>query len=144
MIKYRLKCGAEHEFDAWFRDSADFDRQAQGELLSCPHCGSAHVSKSMMAPRLARGTPPDGAGTDCASGSDNADQLAAVMRSLGKAARQSAEYVGPRFAEEARLMEAEEAKTRAIYGEATPQEVRSLIDDGIEVLPLPPLPEDMN
>ena len=148
MIKYRLCCRDGHEFDAWFRNSDEFDRLLDTSGLVCTWCGVAEVGKAVMAPRLARSSEPacqmapreTSAGV-CANGPD---EIRRINRDLHAAVAQSAEYVGRRFAEEAREIHYAEAENRAIFGEATREEAQSLIDEGIPVLPLPPLPESGN
>jgi hypothetical protein len=161
MIKYRLACDKDHSFDAWFANSDAYDKQRKRGLVVCPTCDSKKVSKSLMAPAVgvrqnkksaataARATPApqpdlaDGLPVSSALG-DKQRALLALMREVRKEVAKNAEYVGPRFAEEARKIHHEEAPERGIYGTATPEEAKALIDDGIEAYPLPTLPEDKN
>ncbi|MGQ0672406.1 MAG: DUF1178 family protein [Hyphomicrobium sp.] len=134
MIRYRLACRAGHDFEGWFQSSAAFDEQAAAGRVSCPVCGSADVGKAIMAPGLAsgvRGVP----------GTARSEALA-LMRRLRDEVRAEAEYVGQRFAEEARRVHRETAPPRAIYGEATVENAKSLLEEGIPVYPLSRLPED--
>jgi hypothetical protein len=145
MIRYRLVCTGAHEFEAWFRDSGSYDAQAADRAIACPVCGSHEISKAPMAPRVgARG---------CRGGAELAPHVAAarhrqhmveLMRTVRRELESRSEYVGPRFAEEARKIHFEEAAPRTIHGEATRAEVESLDEDGIEVMALPPLPEDLD
>lgn len=154
MIRYRLACACGHEFDAWFRSGSAYDEIAARHALQCPACGAASVGKAMMAPRIvASAWAGAGKGT-AAAGNEGpdpeppttlataTDELVAAARRLRQAVVDKADYVGPRFADEARRIDAGDAPDRQIYGEATTSEAKALIDDGIAVLPLPRLPEE--
>jgi hypothetical protein len=144
MIKYRLACNEGHEFEGWFQSGAAFDAQSDQKLISCPHCGSAVVSKAIMAPSVAhQGSRDTELSSDTPPGEATLDTHE-LMRKLRQAVEARAEYVGPRFAEEARKIHFEESPARGIYGEASPDEARSLHEDGIPILPLPRLREDLN
>ncbi|NHK27453.1 DUF1178 family protein [Parvularcula flava] len=137
MIKYQLKCDQAHEFEGWFSNSADYDAQAEKELLECPHCGSSEVSKALMAPAIARSG-------SLSSSAKNDERIEAFKRDYMQAAKRARDYVeknfdnvGKRFPEEARRIHYGETKERGIYGEATQQEVSDLIDEGVEIAPLP-------
>ena len=137
MIRFALRCEARgHEFDGWFRSGDDFDAQAGRGLVACPVCGASDVGKGLMRPAVAASRPE----TAPADGARMAHALARIARE----ARANADYVGPKFAEEARRIHYGEAGERRIYGEASPVEVKGLLDEGIAALPLPPLPEDQN
>jgi hypothetical protein len=136
MIKYRLICSSDHEFEGWFRDSADYDHQAGQGLLDCPSCGSGEVRKAVMAPAVAR--------TDGARASGRAQRLAAIQEDMARAVARAREYVeknfdyvGDKFPEEARKIHYGEKEERAIYGEASGKDVKELVDEGIEIAPLP-------
>ncbi len=161
MIRYRLECSSGHGFEAWFASSDAYDRQEADGLLECPRCGTHEVRKAMMAPNVAKGRKgrPDNAQPAQASQSEQATeattvahgpeavmlrQAQAMLRAIRDKVKSEAEYVGPRFADEARRIHFEEAPNRGIYGEATREEVTSLAEDGIDVTPLPPLPEDLS
>jgi hypothetical protein len=159
MIRYALACDQGHEFESWFRDSASFDEQMSRGLVTCAYCGSPRVEKQIMAPNVARMGRPAApqeaeaqAGTAPVPASPPAVALLGererAFRELLKAVRkhvmENAEHVGPRFAEEARRMHEGLTEFRNIYGQATPDEVRALADEGIEALPLPWLPDDRN
>ena len=160
MIRYRLQCNKSHEFEAWFGSSAAYDRQAKRGLVECPDCGSTKVSKTLMAPGVAtrsrKGADPAERGPPAAAEppvpvtAETAAQMAAqrqllaLMRQVRQEVESKAEYVGPRFAEEARKIHEKEAKPRGIWGEATIEQARELHEDGIDCLPLPRLPEDSN
>ena len=132
MIKYQLTCDTDHEFEGWFRDSADYDAQSEDGLIECPTCGSEDVRKAMMAPAIARRT------------GSRSERVASLKNDLVKAAERARDYVeknfdyvGERFPEEARRIHYGETKERGIYGEATGKEVKELADEGVRVGPLP-------
>ena len=134
MIAYALRCHKGHEFDGWFRDSAAFDKQSRAGHLSCPSCNSMRIDKAIMAPAV--------------SGTKKRAEAAAQMRQfatgLRKYVQENADYVGPKFAEEARKIHYGETAERHIYGEASPEEARELIEEGVDVAPLPPDLESAN
>ena len=156
MIRYQLRCERRHEFEAWFPSSAAYDRQAKRGQIDCPKCGSDKVQKAVMAPSIAKGgkrkrveKAPDQAPTQAQAASETHrvaahGDLAAAMRKLRAEIEAKSEYVGPRFSEEARKIHYEEVPARGIHGEATSEEARALIEEGIEFFPLPVLPEDQN
>lgn len=149
MIRYDLICKDGHRFDGWFRDSAAYDAQAAAGLVTCAVCGSDKVEKQLMTPGLPaksnRKVQVPATETMIAPGSDpRAKAVMDMMREVRRTVEANAEYVGPRFADEARKIHYKEAEARGIYGEATREDAESLIDEGIEVHPLPRLPEDGN
>src|SRR5262245_22864827 len=165
MIRYRLKCEKRHEFEAWFSDSAAFDRQAKRGQVSCPRCGTTRVEKALMKPSIAKGgrrkrvekspepAPPQSAPAPPQSAPQAQPEthrlaahgeLAVAMRKLRTEIEAKSEYVGPRFPDEARKIHYEEAPARGIHGEATAEEAKALSEEGIEFFPLPILPEDHN
>ena len=146
MIRYDLKCEAGHGFDGWFSGSAAFDEQAGRGLVACPTCGSTRVEKALMTPAVPVRTNRRSAAAKVFTPAPDprAAELLALMRKLREHVESTADYVGDRFAEEARRIHYEEVEARGIYGEATAEEARDLIDEGIEVAPLPRLPEDGN
>ena len=137
MIRYTLICDRDHEFDGWFASSDGFDAQvAAGEVL-CPHCGTDLGTKGLRAPNIAKGranaieTPPQAA---------LAQKMSMMMLALKKHVEDNCDYVGDAFAEEARRIHYGETEHRDIYGEATLDEARELIEEGVEVAPLPVVP----
>lgn len=153
MIRYDLVCAKGHEFDGWFSNSDAFDKQAQEGLVTCVHCGSTKVQKQLMAPgipakgnrKTERREKPQAPPQMLASTFDPGQQkLIQVMREMRKIVQENAEYVGNKFADEARKIHYEESEKRGIYGETTPDDARSLIEEGIDIHPLPILPEDGN
>ena len=147
MIRYDLICDKGHSFDGWFRDSATYDKQAKRRLVLCPVCDSHKVSKQLMAPGIpAKSNTKPGSRRACSHGPADPRQqmLMKMMRELRKQVEQNADYVGDQFAEEARRIHYNEAEKRGIYGEATREDAEALVEEGIEVQPLPVLPEEGN
>jgi hypothetical protein len=147
MIHYDLICEKGHPFDGWFRDSAAYDEQAAKGLVTCTSCGSPKVEKQLMAPGIPvkANRKAEPASTMVSGPVD--PRLAMMMqmvREMRKHVEENAEYVGDRFAEEARKIHYEETEHRGIYGEASPDDAKALIEEGIAVHPLPRLPEDGN
>jgi len=170
MIKYALRCEHGHEFESWFKNSAAYDNQKKRGLVACPGCGSAKVEKAIMAPRLARKesaevarrpeapvpsppalspvpasmpSPPPGKGA-VALMSPPERELRKKLKELRDHITKNADYVGPRFPEQARKIHYGEIEHRSIYGEASPEEAKELHDEGIEFHPLPILPDEFN
>ncbi|MCP5411017.1 MAG: DUF1178 family protein [Alphaproteobacteria bacterium] len=137
MIAYNLRCHKGHEFEAWFRSSSAFDEQVTAGHVTCPSCNSVRVEKAIMAPAVA-GTKKS------RKPAAEARQMRQFMTGLRKYVEQNADYVGPQFAEEARKIHYGETPDRHIYGEATPEEARELIEEGVDVAPLPPDPDSAN
>ncbi len=132
MIVYSLSCNKGHAFEGWFRDSAAFDEQSSGGKLACPMCDSRKVEKAIMAPSV-RGTK-----AEAKSAPADLRKMTQFMTGLRKYVNENAEYVGPRFAEEARKIHYGETDDRHIYGEATLKEAKELTEEGVDVAPLPP------
>lgn len=123
MIVFDLQCeDSGDRFEAWFRSGADYDDQRERGLVQCPVCQSSRVTKAPMAPLVPR------KGNAC-----NLAQLAAIQAEILK----GSDWVGDRFAEEARAMHLGEIDPRPVHGNATAAEAKSLIDEGIPVAPLP-------
>lgn len=141
MIQYSLSCENEHKFEAWFKNAAAYDAQASQGVLECPICGSEDVAKTLMAPAVGKKSNQKVA---LSAGHPEQKALRDAMNKLRNKVVSEAEYVGDRFAEEARKIHSEEVDSRGIYGEATSDEVNSLVEDGIDFLPLPNAPEDHN
>jgi hypothetical protein len=141
MISYSLHCAEGHDFEAWFRNAADYDGQAARGLVTCPSCGSGKVGKALMAPALSTSKRKEKLAL--AAGAKQVEMLA-QLHELARKVRSSAENVGDKFAEEARKIHFGETEVRGIYGEATLEEAKSLAEDGVGFLPLPALPEEQN
>lgn len=147
MIRYDLICDQGHAFDGWFRDSAAYDSQAAQSLVTCSVCGSVKVEKQLMAPGIPVKSNRKADATQKMAAGPVDPRLALMMqmvRDMRRQVEENAEYVGDRFAEEARKIHYEETEKRGIYGEATAEDANALIEEGIEVHPLPRLPEDGN
>jgi hypothetical protein len=149
MIRYDLICADGHEFDGWFSNSTAFDEQSRKGLVACVHCGSTKVEKQLMAPGIpAKGNRKSEAPASKPMLATTVDprrqKLVQMMRELRKAVEENSEYVGDKFAEEARKIHYEETEKRGIYGETSAQDAEALIEEGIEIHPLPVLPEDGN
>jgi hypothetical protein len=149
MIRFTLRCQHAHEFEAWFRNGDTYDRQAKRGEVRCPECGSVKVAKAIMAPAIARGgrrapaaeAPPAEPAAQPVPGAPAAPEpaemhVAGKMREalaeMRRFIEKNAEYVGPRFADEARKMHTGESNERSIYGEASDEEAEDLTDEGIE------------
>ncbi|WP_375452619.1 DUF1178 family protein [uncultured Devosia sp.] len=141
MIQYTLECANAHRFDAWFKNAAAFDAQQARGVVSCATCGSAQVSKALMAPAVARSGSEK---MSLSAGHPDAAKLREMLRAYRQKVTSEADYVGDKFAEEARKIHFEEVEARGIYGEATRDEVIALAEEGVEFAPLPDLPEEHN
>ena len=142
MIRYSLICDNAHDFEGWFSESADFDRQVDTGFLTCPVCNSASVSKSLMAPSVSTARKKE---QKQAVAMDLAQkQVMAKLREAVASIKANAEDVGEKFPEEARKIHYGEADARGTIGQASPEEARPLVEEGIEIAPLPVLPEDAN
>ncbi|WP_271897346.1 DUF1178 family protein [Candidatus Phyllobacterium onerii] len=137
MIHFSLHCDDDHEFEGWFRSNDDFDAQVEKQLVSCPVCGSDKVGKALMAPSVATGRQKEKIAIAMS-------KMASELREMAKKVRENSDYVGSDFAEQARKIHFGEAEQRGIYGEATRDEVEALVDDGVDVMPLPVFPDDHN
>ncbi|MEA2980245.1 MAG: hypothetical protein QOF09_2068 [Alphaproteobacteria bacterium] len=159
MIRYSLICEKKHDFEIWFKNSADYDGQAKRGLVTCPVCGSPKVEKALMAPSLGRGArkgisapadvapPPEAPAqnkTPVAMVSPQEREFRAKLKELRDHLTKNAENVGGKFPEEARKMHYGEKEHRSIYGEASPQEAKDLLEEGVELHPLPVLPDERN
>jgi hypothetical protein len=151
MIKYTLVCEQRHEFESWFASSAAYDKQEKRGLVSCPACGSGKVEKAIMAPRLAgtrkgkkRAAAETSAPAPVAMLSPQEQELRSKLKELREHITKNADYVGQKFPEEARKMHYGEIEHRSIYGEASPMEARELIEEGIEIHPLPIIADERN
>ncbi|WP_346296291.1 DUF1178 family protein [Rhodopseudomonas sp. P1] len=164
MIRYSLRCDKGHVFESWFQSSSAYETQVRRKLVSCPQCDSVKVEKAIMAPQIVgkkgRGRAPgpaaaEPAATNLPAETTSADaptpllmaqerELRAKLKELRDHIVKTADNVGERFPEQARAMHYGDIEHRPIYGEASPAEAKALIDEGIEVAPLPVLPDDRN
>lgn len=138
VIVYSLRCADSHLFEAWFKDSGAFDDQAREGKLTCPICLTHKVEKAPMAPAL-KGSVAEKKPTP-----EEMRKVRQFMSGLRKYVQDNAEYVGRRFPEEARKIHYGETDERHIYGEASLEEAKELIEEGVDVAPLPPDPEGAN
>ncbi len=139
MIRYALQCDLEHGFEAWFSSSSDYDDQAARGLVECPVCGSRAVSKQIMAPAVA-GTKRTA--VDAEAAGRMRKMMMQAVREVRSHVEANFDYVGDAFAREARAIHEGRSEKREIYGEATPEEVRALHEDGVPCAPLPSLPPE--
>lgn len=138
MIVYNLRCERDHQFEGWFRDSAAFDMQAADGKLVCPVCETRKVEKAPMAPAVS------GTKKREVNSPEEMKRMRQFMTGLRKYVQDNAEYVGTNFPEEARKIHYGETEERHIYGEATVKEAKELIEEGVDVAPLPPDVDDAN
>lgn len=169
MIRYSLKCRKDHAFESWFASSDAFDILVAKKQIVCPKCGSRSVTKTLMAPRVVKSESKSASKRAAKAAAARAvaaqapevpapaapaaedvqrvvanKELVAAIRKLRTELQAKSEYVGRRFPEEARKIHHEEVPARGIYGEATAEEAKALMEEGIDFLPLPALPEDHN
>jgi hypothetical protein len=130
VIRYDLRCENGDAFEAWFGSIADYDKQAAAGMVECPHCGSKHVEKAPMAPAVVTGRSKE-------ARSERAVAMAMAAK-VREHIKDNFDYVGDKFADEARKMHAGKSDECAIWGEATPEEARELAEEGIPASPLPP------
>ena len=147
MIKYALGCAGGHRFDSWFPDSAAYDKQRKRGLIACPECGSIEIEKALMAPAVVGGRDaarPTEAGSIGMMRDDRRRRLKEIVTELRREIEANTEDVGPRFPEVARAIHEGEEPERAIRGQATLAEAKALIEDGVGVLPMPILADELN
>lgn len=135
MIRYALICEHEHTFEGWFGSSGDFDDQQSRGLLECPVCSTKAVRKQIMAPAVA-GTKRDAR----EEAAPSRQMMLEAMGRIRKHVEENFDDVGDTFAKEARAIHEGKSEARGIYGQATPTEVRELVEDGVPVAPMPPEP----
>jgi len=141
VISFSLHCDKEHEFEGWFSSSKDFDAQSERGLVECPVCGSRQIGKSLMAPAVAvsKEMPARPLAMD-----PEKREMMRKLRDFVKTVKQNSEDVGDRFADEARKIHHGESEARGIIGQASSDDAKSLIDEGIDIAPLPDFPEDLS
>jgi hypothetical protein len=159
MIRYNLRCAKGHTFESWFQSSSAYESQEKRKLVSCPACGSTKVERAIMAPQIvskkgreaAAPMPAPAVSAETTASPESMPllmaqeiELRAKIKELRDHIVKNADNVGERFPNEARKMHYGDIEHRPIYGEASPEEARSLIDEGVEVSPLPVLPDDRN
>jgi hypothetical protein len=161
MIHYNLRCDQGHTFESWFQSSSAYEAQEKRQLVSCPSCGSTKVERAIMAPQIVskRGreiaapvpaAPAPAAATEVTTPASTPllmaqeRELRVKLKELRDHIVKNADNVGERFPTEARKMHYGDIDHRPIYGEASPDEARALVEEGVEVTPLPVLPDDRN
>jgi len=158
MIRYSLRCERDHAFESWFKSSSTYESQVKRKLVSCPVCNSVNVEKAIMAPQIVSKKGREKANPAPVPATAPAEtpapgptllmaqerELRAKLKELRDHIVSNADNVGERFPTEARKMHYGDIEHRPIYGEASPEEARALIDEGVEVSPLPVLPDDRN
>lgn len=146
MIKYSLQCDQGHGFEAWFSSSSDFDTQQKQGFVSCPHCNSTVVQKTLMAPQLSTSRQKDSRNEALrvAALSGAEQHMREKVKEVREHIMKNTTDVGDKFAEEARKIHYGEAEERGIRGAAKPDEVKSLVEEGVQLAPVPSLPEDAN
>ena len=150
MIHYQLRCGKDHAFDGWFKDSAAFDKQAALGFVECPQCGGTDVVRALMAPAVAKREAPQAVApraeilppdhTEKAAAGRLPAQVLAMLQRMRAEVEKHCDYVGPDFADEARKIHRGESESRGIYGETTPEQAERLADEGIEIAAIPWVP----
>lgn len=129
MIRFHLKCDQDHEFESWFQSGDAFDKLVNAGMVNCTACGSAQVSKTIMAPAVST-----------SSQIMAPKPVEAALAAMRETVEKQSDYVGKGFAKEARDMHDGVVPERPIYGEANLKEAKKLVDDGIPVVPLPFVP----
>ncbi|WP_417320785.1 DUF1178 family protein [Emcibacter sp.] len=161
MIVFDLKCAENHVFEAWFRSSEAYKEQAASGQIICPHCGDNHISKSVMAPNISAKSNqtsvehyeeeiplsavpvsasvgvPDNPEISADDVKRAAEHMHEVMAKYRKFVEENCEDVGDNFAEEARKIHNGESEERGIYGETTLEESQELLEEGIDIFPVP-------
>lgn len=131
MIKYSLECNQSHTFDAWFSDSLNFEKQNKNNQISCPNCSSMKIKKSIMAPSI----PSKNYKSNLLN--EKKDKVEVILSKALKHVEDNFDYVGDKFADEARSMHYGEKEEREIYGETTIEDAVDLIEEGVNVKPMP-------
>ena len=160
MIHYNLRCEKGHAFESWFQSSSAYETQEKRGLINCAVCGSTEVERAIMAPQIVSKKGGESARSEPAPTPVPATEAAppastpllmaqevelrTKLRELRDHIVKNADNVGERFPAEARKMHYGDIEHRPIFGEASPDEARALVDEGVEVMPLPVLPDDRN
>lgn len=144
MIKYRLICAEGHEFEAWFASSDSYEVQAQACQIICPRCGGHDVTKAIMAPAVSARMRESETAVQAPAPHDGEPRFMDLLREFRRSILANSEDVGASFPEEARKIHYGDADARNIRGTATGEEAEALSEEGIDIIPVPPLPEDTN
>ena len=130
MIIFNLKClDCQYIFEGWFENSKEYSKQNSRNLINCPSCDSVNVTKGLMAPNLNKKSN--------SKKKNNTKSVASSVSKLKKLVEKNFDYVGDKFTEEAKKMKYGEVEERSIYGEASLEQTKELIEEDINVMPLP-------
>ena len=130
MIVFNLNCSdCSFTFEGWFENTKDYNKQIKQGLVCCPTCNSSQIKKGLMAPNLAKKSNT--------KISKRNKSIASNVKKLKKIIEKEFDYVGDKFTEEAKKIKYGESDERAIYGEASIDQTKELLDEDIDVLPLP-------
>jgi len=147
MILYQLRCGKDHEFEAWFKDGQTCDRQLVRKTVECPACGNRKVTKALMAPRIGSAEKKQQADPPAKPAPETQHPMSVMASAMRRhlqevraKVEENCDYVGDKFSEEARKIHYGETDSRGIYGEATDQQHQELVEEGVEVARIPWLP----
>ena len=141
MIRYDLVCENEHFFESWFKDSKSYQKQLEANEIACPKCNNSNISKSLMAPGISKKTNTKNGNVIANSSSSSINN---AIRKIRDEIKKDSEYVGDQFPEEARKIHYNEAEMRSIYGKASKKEITELVDEGIDIIQIPEIPDDKN
>ena len=141
MIRYDLVCENEHYFESWFKDSKSYQKQLEANEIACLRCNNSNISKSLMAPGIPKKTNTKNGNVIANSSSRSIND---AIRKIRDEIKKNSEYVGDQFPEEARKIHYNEAEMRSIYGKASKTEITELVDEGIDIIQIPEIPDDKN
>jgi hypothetical protein len=144
MIKYALSCADGHVFDSWFPDSAAYDKQRKRGFIACPECGSTRVEKAIMAPAVVGGERPALDEGPAIVVDDRRRLAREFLVRMRREIEANTDDVGAKFPQVARAIHLGEEPERAIRGRASLAEAKSLLEDGVGVLPVPMLEDELN
>ncbi len=154
MIKFSLNCENDHFFEGWFSSGNDYETQLSRGLVACPVCNSQKIEKSLMTPSIASGKdsvtassdkmPADPVSPTISKVPEQFARITRQMKALRDYVKENSDNVGRNFTSEARKIHYGEAEKRGIYGQAEPDDIKELIEEGVEIMPLPEFPEDLN
>lgn len=144
MIRYALRCADGHDFDGWFSDSGTYEVQRRRGFVSCPQCGSVKVEKAIMAPAIVGAERPPMEAKPEPLADDKRQRLREAVRQIRREIEKNTDDVGPRFPEVARAIHYGETPERAVRGQASTAEAKALIEEGVGIMPVPALAEELN
>ena len=130
MIVFNLTCKlCDYSFEGWFENTREFNNQNKKKLINCPSCNSDIITKGLVAPNLNRKTN--------SKTNKVRKTVASNIKKLKKIVEKNFDYVGDKFTEEAKKIKYGESKERSIYGEATLEQTKELVNEEIDIVPLP-------